>query len=319
MSTAYKWQFTAKLRTSAFCWRASQLATRRLQEAVLEIRKCGRQDPVLAAEGAIRLIEKLWPAFQHIDTSSGLLGSAVGSAVHEVIDIPFRRRWTPQRVRNGSKGYGRLSRRMGRPEEAIRYAEASRSPYCSDWVIDHECEAILLSIDQRTEAYARYGFSANQKSTGLATFRAIAAKYPEKNPREILDGLIRLKPGAEGKWFATARQLGFLDMAIKLAQTSPCDPRTLNRAAKDLLRDHPAAALAIALASLRWMCQGYGYELTGIDVSSACASALKAGEAAGRGDEIARQIAEFTRSHPFVNDFCRKVDPRIARASGVLA
>ncbi len=85
MAKEHKWQFVAKFRTGAFGWRASRLAAQRLKEAVSEIRKAGRGDPVLAAEGAIKLIEKLWPALQQIDTSSGLLGGAVNSAVHEVI------------------------------------------------------------------------------------------------------------------------------------------------------------------------------------------------------------------------------------------
>ena len=99
---------------------------------------------------------------------------------------------------------------------------------------------------------------------------------------------------------------------MKLAQASPCDPRTLNRAAKDLLADHPAAALAIAMASLRWMCEGWAYELSGIDVYSAASSALKAADAGAKGDVIARQIADLTKPHPFVYDFCCKVDSRIA-------
>jgi len=398
----YKWQFTAKFRTGALGWRASRLAAQRLKEAVSEIRKVGRKDPALAAEGAIRLIEKLWPAFEHIDTSSGLLGGAVNSAVHEVIDYPIkvqvdgkirgkwldrlweayqddgvdytmevsdrwgelcgsnelRQKWLDElmpRLRinwfSGGKSIyfrgetaclscllelgryeelldllERCSSRLwhdrrfgakalvalGRHEEALRYAEASRGLY-SDWVIDQECEAILLSIGKRPEAYSRYGLSAKRQGTGVATFRALAKKYPEKNPKEILDDLIRLSLGSEGKWFATARQLGFLDLAVQLAQTSPCDPRTLNRAAKDLLVEHPEAALNIALASLRWMCEGWAYEITGIDVYSACSSAMKAADACGRGGNAARQIATVARPFPFVYNFCRQVDPRIAK------
>ena len=44
---------------------------------------------MLAAEGAIKLIERLWPALQQIDTSSGLLGGVVNNAVHEVIQYPI--------------------------------------------------------------------------------------------------------------------------------------------------------------------------------------------------------------------------------------
>ena len=146
---------------------------------------------------------------------------------------------------------------LGRPDEAIRYAEVSRGLYASG-CIDRECEAILLSTGQRDEAYRRYALSAHQRSTGLATFRAIAERYPDKSRQEILSDLIHASPDAEGKWFATARQHGFLDLATRLAQTSVCDPRTLNRAAKDLIQEKPEAALEIALASWRWMVDGWG-------------------------------------------------------------
>jgi len=408
MSKEHKWQFAARFRACAFGWRASRLAAQRLKEAVTEIRKAGRGDPVLAAEGTIKLIEKLWPALQQIDTSSGLLGGAVNSAVHEVIQYPIeakvdlktrekwlgrlwvafqedgvdytmevsdrwgelcgsnelRQQWLEELMpflqaswfTRGNSSYFRgesaclscllesgryqelldLVKRhssrlwhtqrfgvkalvaLGRPEEALHYADRLRGPYASGSVIDHECEAILLSIGKRQEAYSRYAFAANRRGTGVATFRALSEKYPEKDPKEILDDLIRLSPGTEGKWFATARQLGFLDLAVKLAQTSPCEPRTLNRAAKDLLAESPSAALAIAMSSLRWMCEGAAYELSGIDVYSACSSAMKAADTADQGEETARQIARLTRHHPFVYNFCRQVDPRIAKTdSGV--
>jgi hypothetical protein len=60
------------------------------------------------------------------------------------------------------------------------------------------------------------------------------------------------------------------------------------------------------------MGEGWGYEITGIDVYSACSSAMKAADACGQGGEIATQIAAVTRPFPFVHDFCRQVDPRIA-------
>ncbi len=80
-SEKYKWTFPARFRTGAYSWKASRLASQRLREAVSEIKKVTKKDPVLGAEGAIRLIEKLWPALEHIDTSSGALGSAVNKAL----------------------------------------------------------------------------------------------------------------------------------------------------------------------------------------------------------------------------------------------
>ena len=87
----------------------------------------------------------------------------------------------------------------------------------------------------------------------------------------------------------------------------------MNRAAKDLIQEQPKAALEIALASLRWMVEGWGYEITGIEVYSACSSALKAAETLGRSDDAVRRITELTKSHPFIHDLCRRVDPRLAR------
>jgi hypothetical protein len=66
------------------------------------------------------------------------------------------------------------------------------------------------------------------------------------------------------------------------------------------------------------MCTGAAYELTGIDVYSACCSALKAADSTGRGEETAQQIAQLTKDHKFVYNFCRQCDPRIAQAGSVL-
>ena len=45
-------------------------AIERLKSASSEIRAVARVDPVTAAEGVIALAQRIWPAFEHIDTSS---------------------------------------------------------------------------------------------------------------------------------------------------------------------------------------------------------------------------------------------------------
>lgn len=60
-----------------------------------------RQEPTEAAEGAVSLAERIWPAFEHIDTSSGALGAAVNRTLETLIPIianapadrPARNRW----------------------------------------------------------------------------------------------------------------------------------------------------------------------------------------------------------------------------------
>jgi len=165
---------------------------------------------------------------------------------------------------------------MGKKAEAIRYAEESRGLNDPGWQIAQACEEILLSSGLLDEAYRRYAIEANQGTTNLATFRAIAKKYPHKQPEEILRDLVASAPGAEGKWFAAAKDAGLFDVAIELVTRSPTDPRTLTRAARDYAEKQPAFALAAGLAALRWISLGHGYEITGTDVLDAYSAVTQA-------------------------------------------
>lgn len=322
---SYKWTFTARFRTNAFGWNGSRLACKRIKEAVSEIKKITRKDPQLGAGGAIRLMEKLWPAFQRVDTSSGALGTTVYNATEVLVDIVIdapvdektrlrwldrlwdavsndgvdylnvlRERWgevcgspevaskwadewlpivryTWAEAKRGSYSFfngtnpclsclltaGRYQelldllehapyiswydRRygvkalvaMGKKGEAIKYARASCGLNDNPTAIDRVCEEILLSSGFFEEAYRQYGLTVNRGGTNLATFRSVSKKYPMIEKLQILEELIELTPGEEGKWFATAKSLGLLALALRLAYKSPCDPKTLNRAARD--------------------------------------------------------------------------------------
>jgi hypothetical protein len=77
MPAKHTWTFKPRLRAKAFGWNGSHLARQRLNEAVTEIQKAAKVDPVAAGDGVVTLMERIWPAFQSIDTSSGALGGAV--------------------------------------------------------------------------------------------------------------------------------------------------------------------------------------------------------------------------------------------------
>jgi len=85
-STAHKWEFKARFRRHSFGWR-SQPAIKRVKEAVSEIKKVARKDKVFAAEGAVSFLEKVSPALEQVDSSSGAIGTAVGNAVVALIEI----------------------------------------------------------------------------------------------------------------------------------------------------------------------------------------------------------------------------------------
>jgi len=391
----HKWTFRARFRRHAFGWR-SQPAIKRVKEAVAEIRKTARKDPVLAAEGAVLLLEKLSPALEHVDSSSGAMGTAVNNAIETLVPIiagapaddRLRDTWldrlwaaveedaipyiellpeywgelcvTRQRAsswadafidtvrlvwsqdRKAGEGFfkgtpaclsalftaGRHEEilelldlspytfwhyrqwgvkalaAMGRRAEAIRYAEDSRNDYSSPVAIAQVCEEILLSSGLADEAYRRYAIAANQKTTYLATFRAIAKKYPDRSANDILHDLVASTPGNEGKWFAAAKSAGLYEEAIELARRAPCDPRTLTRAARDMAAKEPRFAVEAGMAALRWLVRGYGYEITGLDVLAAYDHTMEAAQNAGCEVEtlerIRKLVAEEDRGERFV-------------------
>ena len=107
-------------------------------------------------------------------------------------------------------------------------------------------------------------------------------------------------PGEEGKWFAAAKEVGLLQMAIELANQSPCDPKTLTRAARDFIDINPVFALEAGLAALHWLSAGFGYEITGIDVRAAYSYTINAAERIGRRDEVQKRIRALVTGHRFL-------------------
>jgi broad specificity phosphatase PhoE len=82
----HAWEFKARFRRHAFGWR-SQPAITRIRQAVAEIKKVVRKDPMLAAEGAIAFLERVSPAIEHVDGSSGSMGTAVNHTIVELVPI----------------------------------------------------------------------------------------------------------------------------------------------------------------------------------------------------------------------------------------
>lgn len=350
--TPHKWEFRPRFRARAFGWR-SQPAMQRLKEAVSEIKKVAKQDPLLGADGAVLLIERISPAFEQVDSSSGAIGSAVYAALEVLIpliaqapaDDKQRKKWLEriwQAIQDDQISYiegvgdrfGELCAKpemasrwadelvplirtmwrhyqpgsffsgttaglscllhagrhqellelldlhpykfwsyhqygvqalaaMGKVDEAIAYARAIGEEKYSRSHHVVLCEEILLKAGRWEEAYRDYAIQAGFSGTRLSWYRAIAKKYPQVPSETILQDLIDFMPGDEGKWFATAKQLGLYELAIKLANASPADPNTLIRAARDFVETEPRFAMEAAVAALKWMAQGYGYELLG--------------------------------------------------------
>lgn len=79
-------------------------------------------------------------------------------------------------------------------------------------------------------------------------------------------------------------------MPASTTRRSPCDPRTLTRAARGFAATKPRYAVEAGLAALRWIAAGYGYETTGLDVLAACSSTPDAARNGGGLDETEGRI-----------------------------
>ena len=400
-----KWEFKGRFRRHAFGWK-SQPAIKRVKEAVSEIKKVARKDPTLAAEGATVFLERLSPAIENVDSSSGAIGNAVNKAIAVLVpiiaaapadakaraawlerlydayqkdEIPYleplgdhwgelcaskeaasrwageligtcKMAWSPDPSLRGFfngttnclsallaaqryaeilelldmapykmwhyRQYGvKALAAQGKKAEAIRYAEQGRGLNDSPIAIARACEEVLLSSGLAEEAYERYGLEANRAGTYLTWFRAVAKKYPHKQPAEILTDLVERTPGDEGKWFAAAKHARLFDEAIALANRTPCDPKTLTRAARDFAEEASSFAVEAGMAALYWLVQGYGYEITGADVWAAYSNTLEAAKNAGRGDKIRGRIRALVEQEAQSDRFVREV---IGRELGLL-
>ena len=389
MATAWKWQFKARLRARAYNWRGTALATARLKEAVSEIKAAAKIDPVSAGDGAVALMERLWPALQDIDSSSGALGSAVNRTLNDLIPIlidapadqktrgkwlerlyqavqddgvqylsPVEERWgeiaqfpelinayadelldfvrrawanhtsfqyvigtdiclsclleagrhtellalleTPRTKHWSAVQFGASALlRQGMWEEAIAYAEASRSklnPGFVDHSIDRFCEKLLIEKGRTDEAYKRYGLGAAVGGTNLTIYRSLTRAYPERDKRQVLLDLIETR-GDKGKWFAAAKDAGFLDIAIECASTHGADPSTLNRGARDFCAKDPKFASTVALLALKSLLAGGGYDPQVSEARDAATHLLEAAQHIGA-DDWARTELEKLANGP---------------------
>jgi hypothetical protein len=59
----------------------------RLREALTEIKLVSRIDPILGAEGAVALLERISPALENVDSSSGAIGTAVNHTIAELVPV----------------------------------------------------------------------------------------------------------------------------------------------------------------------------------------------------------------------------------------
>ena len=83
----HRWEFKARFRRHAFGWRSQPAVGRASKQAVREIKGVTRRDPLLGAEGAVTFLERVSPALEQVDSSSGAIGTAVHHAIEELVPV----------------------------------------------------------------------------------------------------------------------------------------------------------------------------------------------------------------------------------------
>lgn len=378
----HKWSFKSKFRREAYAWNGSSLASKRLKEALAEIKTVAKSDHETAAEGVVDLMERIWPSLERIDTSSGALGSAVYGTLLDLIPIlksapldlktrekllerlytamqedgvdylaPVGDEWggicvfpelvnkwadhllsvvkmcfsdkTPGSTFRGTSAclsclsqagrfdelesvlslkkhpswfYSRFWAEalvsQGRIDEALNYAESIGDPRYDGSRVADFCERTLINAGRSEEAYDKYAFETKSGQTYINQFRSTVKKYPGKDPRAILQDFIRWS-GAKGAWFASARQMGYLDIAMDCALSSVVDPKTLIRAAKDTIESSPEFSMNIAIRAIDLMLQGHGYEIRILDMHLAFGHALAAAKRINSVDQFKLVLKEL--------------------------
>lgn len=384
------WAFARRFRRGAYGWRSAP-AVKSVKAAVSEIQKVARTDPARAAEGAVLFLERVSPALEGVDGSSGSIGGAVGRAIDVLVGIlceadvdtatreawlerlwdafeadkipyiealgehwgeiclspPLASAWADRlldqtrwallnesrewRFFQGStpclsalfhagryeeildllarttfwpyRRWGvRALASLGRKAEAIALAESDPSQNASE--VARLCEEIYLSSGMREQAYRRYALAAHEKTTYLATFRAVRKAYPEKEAAEVLADLVAATPGQEGKWFAAAKSAGLRAEALALAKRSPCAPSTLARAARDFAEKDPEFSIEVGLLAIEGMIRGDAYEFTCADVLTAYTPTLDAARRQGVEDATRARLHRIVQgtgpAHAFV-------------------
>ncbi|OQB47606.1 MAG: hypothetical protein BWY02_02063 [bacterium ADurb.Bin157] len=345
------WTFKKYFRREAYGWKGTAKASKRMAEAVSEMKKAAKKDSALAGEGAIELFGRLYPALMQIDSSSGVLGTAMNKTIDSLIPFIIQADWDINTrgkqldklyeaiIEDGwgtfdglrdcwgeicvypelaniwadrliddvkevfskqgasffrgsdmclscllyTKRYEELQALLetisspwwtynkfgamallnqGKYDEALDYAadvsSASRTNN-DQHEIDDFCESVLIKKGRIDDAYEKYGLKIPDYGTNLNIYRNICKKYPTIDKRKILIDCIS-KKGSKGKWFASARHSGFLDLALECAKAYDADPKPLLNAADDLCDSNPEYAVEFVVEAIRAMLTGSFYE-----------------------------------------------------------
>jgi len=214
----HKWTFKSRFRANAYGWKGTALATKRLKEAVSEIKKVAKTDLVTAADGAVGLMERIWPSLQGIDGSSGSLGNAVYRTLVTLIPLVIE---APATGKVRRKWLNRLYEAV--QEDGVDYlspVEEQWGAMCGDEHLANEWADRILPLLR--ESWTNESLDSWVKGGALCLSSLVAARrYAELQQLMSLRSY-RFWP-FDVFWARALLQQGKLDEAIEFAESGRKD------------------------------------------------------------------------------------------------
>ncbi|MFC1762971.1 hypothetical protein ACFL6U_12940 [Planctomycetota bacterium] len=173
--------------------------------------------------------------------------------------------------------------KQGNPQEALDYVAQIRSQQGvnnEEPEMDAFCEATLIKMGHIEEAYQQYGLKLPSYGTYLNIYRSLCKRYPSLDKRRILIDCMD-KTGSKGKWFAAAKNAGFLDIALSCAKSRDGDPNTLLRATRDYAEKDAEFAVSVGIEAIMIFLTADFYDpITSMDIKQAYNQVAKVAEKA---------------------------------------
>jgi hypothetical protein len=102
--------------------------------------------------------------------------------------------------------------------------------------------------------------------------------------------------GNERRYFAAARKIGMIKLALEIAEKYDVEPKTLTTACKDYLEKDPELSLKFGLMALQRYADGYGYEPEYTDVQKCYDYIQLAAESTDKKNEISSKIENMVQN-----------------------
>ncbi len=205
----------------------------------------------------------------------------------EVLELRNKPWWTYNQF------WGKALVKQGKYDEALSYAEQVRSQETvnsEERSIDLFCESVLIEAGRIEEAYEKYGLKIPSHGTYLNIYRGICKKYPTIDKKKILlDCMSRTLE--KGNWFASAKEAGFLDLALECAHSSGANPDVLLRACRDYGKKDINFAVQVGIQGIiKLITETFYEEVFPVDVVRAYQNVEKVAVEGGRLEEFREQL-----------------------------